>query len=135
MAAHERASAMLAVSTVIFALRSDELTAGQPQVWLPLVRRIRDPYEGRWALPGGPLRIGEDLAFAAARTLGDTTGLTPRYLEQLYTPARAPRTAAAGCGRARRCAAGRPSARSRTGRLRASRRSTRGGRDRCPRSR
>ncbi len=85
MAAHEHASAMLAVSTVIFALRSDEETGGEPQVWLPLVRRIRDPYEGCWALPGGPLRVGEDLAYAAARTLGDTTGLTPRYLEQLYT--------------------------------------------------
>ncbi|WP_426624653.1 NUDIX hydrolase [Leifsonia sp. McL0607] len=85
MAAHEHASAMLAVSTVIFALRSDEQTGGQPQVWLPLVRRIRAPYDGRWALPGGPLRVGEDLAYAAARTLGDTTGLTPRYLEQLYT--------------------------------------------------
>ena len=76
---------MLAVSTVIFALRSDEQTGGQAQVWLPLVRRIRDPYEGSWALPGGPLRVGEDLAYAAARTLVDTTGLTPRYLEQLYT--------------------------------------------------
>jgi ADP-ribose pyrophosphatase YjhB (NUDIX family) len=85
MAEHERASAMLAVSTVIFALRSDEATGGQAQVWLPLVRRIRDPYQGRWALPGGPLRVGEDLAYAAARTLSDTTGLVPRYLEQLYT--------------------------------------------------
>jgi len=83
-ARHERASAILAVSTVIFALRSDDETGGVPQVWLPLVRRIREPFEGRWALPGGPLRVGEDLAFAAARTLNDTTGLTPRYLEQLY---------------------------------------------------
>ena len=85
MAEHERASAMLAVSTVIFALRSDELTGGRAQVWLPLVRRIRAPFEGCWALPGGPLRVGEDLASAASRTLGDTTGLSPRYLEQLYT--------------------------------------------------
>ena len=30
----------LAVSTVIFALRADEM--GAPQVWLPLVRRTRD---------------------------------------------------------------------------------------------
>lgn len=85
MAEHERASAMLAVSTVIFALRSDEVTGDRAQVWLPLVRRIRAPFEGCWALPGGPLRVGEDLAYAASRTLGDTTGLSPRYLEQLYT--------------------------------------------------
>lgn len=83
-ARHERESAILAVSTVIFALRSDDETGGVPQVWLPLVRRIREPFEGRWALPGGPLRVGEDLAYAAARTLSDTTGLAPRYLEQLY---------------------------------------------------
>ncbi|WP_374010131.1 NUDIX domain-containing protein [Leifsonia sp. LS-T14] len=83
-ARHERASAILAVSTVIFALRSDDETGGVPQVWLPLVRRIREPFEGRWALPGGPLRVGEDLAYAAARSLNDTTGLTPSYLEQLY---------------------------------------------------
>jgi 8-oxo-dGTP diphosphatase len=79
-----RASAILAVSTVIFALRSDEATDGVPSVWLPLVRRIREPFEGSWALPGGPLHVDEDLAFAAGRTLRETTGLTPRYLEQLY---------------------------------------------------
>jgi 8-oxo-dGTP diphosphatase len=83
-ARHERASAMLAVSTVIFALRADDETGGVPQVWLPLVRRIRDPFEGHWALPGGPLHVGEDLGFAAGRTLRETTGLSPSYLEQLY---------------------------------------------------
>ncbi|GAA1438324.1 NUDIX hydrolase [Leifsonia poae] len=82
--AHEPVSALLAVSTVIFALRTDEQTGDVPQVWLPLVRRIRSPFEGRWALPGGPLHLDEDLPFAAARTLHDTTGLRPRYLEQLY---------------------------------------------------
>lgn len=77
----------LAVSTVIFALRADDRFGAQgvvPTLWLPLVRRIREPFEGRWALPGGPLRATEGLADAARRTLGDTTGLAPRYLEQLY---------------------------------------------------
>ncbi len=78
-----RATAMLAVSTVIFALRNDG-AGGPASVWLPLVRRIREPFEGCWALPGGPLRADEDLAYAAARTLHDTTGLAPSYLEQLY---------------------------------------------------
>jgi ADP-ribose pyrophosphatase YjhB (NUDIX family) len=73
----------LAVSTVIFALRPDRPTE-LPSLWLPLVRRIRPPYEGQWALPGGPLRVDEDLESSAARTLGATTALSPSYLEQLY---------------------------------------------------
>ena len=77
----------LAVSTVIFALRADDGFGAQgasPTLWLPLVRRIRDPFDGSWALPGGPLGSAEGLADAARRTLGETTGLAPRYLEQLY---------------------------------------------------
>lgn len=72
----------LAVSTVIFALRQSP--NGAAGLWLPLVRRIREPDAGKWALPGGPLHPGRGLAGAAADTLADTTGLTPRYLEQLY---------------------------------------------------
>jgi 8-oxo-dGTP diphosphatase len=73
----------LAVSTVIFTLRPSTRT-GHLTVWLPLVRRIRDPYNGLWALPGGPLGSDEDLRTAAANTLDETTALSPRYLEQLY---------------------------------------------------
>lgn len=76
--------ATLAVSTVIFALRPDE-ASGLMTLWLPLVRRIREPYLGQWALPGGWLPVDEELAAAAARTLRETTGLAPKYLEQLYT--------------------------------------------------
>ncbi|MET1053642.1 MAG: NUDIX domain-containing protein [Mycetocola sp.] len=76
-------SVQVAVSTVIFALRPHHDT-GMMTVWMPLVRRIRDPYVGQWALPGGPLEADEDLAASAARTLAETTLLTPRYLEQLY---------------------------------------------------
>ncbi|WP_440709375.1 NUDIX hydrolase [Herbiconiux sp. YIM B11900] len=76
-------SIALAVSTVIFGLRPDRPTA-LPSLWLPLVRRIRPPYEGQWALPGGPVRLDEDLEAAAARTLAATTALEPGYLEQLY---------------------------------------------------
>ena len=79
----------LAVSTVIFALRPDRpevpsAPASLPSLWLPLVRRIRPPYEGQWALPGGPLQLDEDLEASAARTLAATTALAPNYLEQLY---------------------------------------------------
>ena len=73
----------LAISTVIFALRPSEKT-GRPTLWLPLVRRIREPFKGLWALPGGPLTQADSLLDAAARNLQDTTGLAPSYLEQLY---------------------------------------------------
>lgn len=73
----------LAVSTVIFGIRPD--MQGQAQLWLPLVRRIRQPFAGRWALPGGPVGARESLGGAGARTLEETTGLRPSYLEQLYT--------------------------------------------------
>lgn len=76
-------SATLAVSTVIFALRSDG--QGAPKLWIPLVRRTRDPFCDKWALPGGWLPADEELESAAARTLAETTGLAPAYLEQLYT--------------------------------------------------
>jgi len=72
----------VAVSTVIFSLRRDD--AGRLAVVLPLVRRTRDPHEGRWALPGGWLDGAEELESAASRTLAETTGLAPSYLEQLY---------------------------------------------------
>ncbi|QOR71672.1 NUDIX hydrolase [Ruania alkalisoli] len=82
----------LAVSTVIFALREPDRRAvrrasaedSRPILSLPLVCRVRDPYDGYWALPGGPLRAYEGLTEAAARTLEETTGLRSAYLEQLY---------------------------------------------------
>ncbi len=75
----------LAVSTVIFAV-SRTPDAGVLTLRVPLVRRIRNPYKGRWALPGGPLSPDDDLAEAARRTLHTTTTtVTPKYLEQLYT--------------------------------------------------
>ncbi|MCU1559870.1 NUDIX domain-containing protein [Mycetocola sp.] len=82
MTAHA-AVVKLAVSTVIFALRPHSETS-RMTVWMPLVRRIREPFVGTWALPGGPLEPDEDLAESAARTLAETTLLTPQYLEQLY---------------------------------------------------
>jgi len=73
----------VAVSTVIFSLR--RLAGGDSaSVVLPLVKRTRDPHEGQWALPGGWLGETESLEHAASRTLAETTGLQPSYLEQLY---------------------------------------------------
>jgi 8-oxo-dGTP diphosphatase len=83
-ATHVDTRVSLAVSTVIFALRPHPKT-GADTLWLPLVRRIREPYEGAWALPGGPLEAHEDLAASARNTLERTTGLHTNYLEQLYS--------------------------------------------------
>ena len=74
----------VAVSTVVFALRPHPRTL-RPTLWLPLVKRIREPFLGLWALPGGPLRPAEDLDVSARRTLRRTTGLEPAHLEQLYS--------------------------------------------------
>ena len=87
----------LAVSTVIFALRPHP-TTGATTLWLPLVRRIREPFEGLWALPGGPLEVHEDLAASARSTLERTTGLTPHHLEQLYSFGAVDRSAAVATG-------------------------------------
>jgi 8-oxo-dGTP diphosphatase len=73
----------VAVSTVIFTLRRKP-GSDRAAVVIPLVRRTRDPYEGLWALPGGWLDIAESLDAAASRTLAETTGLAPSFLEQLY---------------------------------------------------
>lgn len=60
-------------------------TPAGPSLWLPLVRRIRQPFLGDWALPGGPIAWNETLVDTALRTLEDAAGATPDYIEQLYT--------------------------------------------------
>ncbi|HEY1616858.1 MAG TPA: NUDIX domain-containing protein [Streptosporangiaceae bacterium] len=60
-----------------------------------LWRRGAPPYEGLWALPGGPLGAGERLGTSAGRHLAAKVDLTDiAHLEQLETrsdPARDPR--------------------------------------------
>ena len=73
----------VAVSTVIFSLRPGA-ESRDASIVLPLVRRTREPHEGRWALPGGGVDADENLEATASRTLAETTGLAPSYLEQLY---------------------------------------------------
>jgi ADP-ribose pyrophosphatase YjhB (NUDIX family) len=73
----------VAVSTVIFSLRPGA-ESRDASIVLPLVRRTREPHEGRWALPGGWVDADENLEATASRTLAETTGLAPSYLDQLY---------------------------------------------------
>ncbi|MGF3056642.1 NUDIX hydrolase [Microbacterium sp. YY-01] len=73
----------VAVSTVILTVQRTT-SSSAPVLSLPLVRRTREPFYDQWALPGGWLNAHENLEDAAARTLRETTGLAPSYLEQLY---------------------------------------------------
>jgi 8-oxo-dGTP diphosphatase len=59
------------------------------------IRRAEHPFKGRWALPGGFVRMDESLDAAASRVLATKAGLSQVFLEQLYTfgaPRRDPRT-------------------------------------------
>lgn len=75
------------VDIVIFTIRDDQLK-------LLLIRRAGEPYQGKWALPGGFIAMDEDLEQSARRELEEETGVAGVYLEQLYTfgkPDRDPR--------------------------------------------
>ena len=50
-----------------------------------LVKRENFPYKDIWCLPGGFVRVDEDLEDAPVRILAGETGLHNIYLEQLYT--------------------------------------------------
>ena len=59
-----------------------------------LVKRDNYPFKDKWCLPGGFIRIDEDIEDSAKRILADETNLHNIYLEQLYTfgdPNRDPR--------------------------------------------
>jgi 8-oxo-dGTP diphosphatase len=61
---------------------------------LLLIRRGKEPFQGRYALPGGFINIDESLEEAAQRELFEETGLTNLQLTQIETfsdPNRDPR--------------------------------------------
>ena len=63
---------------VIFTIKDDQLK-------VLLVKRAHEPFKGKWALPGGYIRISETLDDAALRILKEKTNVQNIYLEQLYT--------------------------------------------------
>jgi 8-oxo-dGTP diphosphatase len=75
---YEYPRAALTVDCVVFGLDEQELK-------VMLIQRGLPPFEGKWALPGGFVRLEETLDEAARRELEEETGLSKIFLEQLYT--------------------------------------------------
>jgi 8-oxo-dGTP diphosphatase len=67
---------MVTVDAVVFSL-----SGGKTQVLL--VNRGKEPYKGKWAVPGGFIEIDEELEDAVARELAEETGLSGVQLEQM----------------------------------------------------
>src|SRR5215475_14715819 len=70
--------AALTVDCVVFGFDESELK-------VLLIERGLEPFKGRWALPGGFVRVDETLDDAARRELEEEAGLKNVFLEQLYT--------------------------------------------------
>src|SRR5215204_7405534 len=68
----------LTVDAVVFGLDDEDLK-------VLLIRRGLEPFLGKWALPGGFVRVGESLEDAVRRELQEETGIAQVFLEQLYT--------------------------------------------------
>jgi 8-oxo-dGTP diphosphatase len=60
-------------------------TVQEARLELLLIRMKREPYTGKWALPGGRIRGDETVERAAVRELSEKAGIHDVYLEQLYT--------------------------------------------------
>lgn len=70
------------------------LATREPRPRVLLIRRAKDPFAGRWALPGGFVEEDERLVDAARRELLEETGVAVDDLEQLCAagdPGRDPR--------------------------------------------
>ena len=68
----------ITTDVVIFTIKDNKLQ-------VLLVKRGNEPFKGRWAIPGGFIRLSENLDNAALRILKEKTNVDNIYLEQLYT--------------------------------------------------
>src|ERR1700761_3210111 len=75
---YEYPRAALTVDCVVFGFDEGALK-------VLLIERGLEPFLGKWALPGGFVRVEETVDEAARRELLEETGLGRVYLEQLYT--------------------------------------------------
>ena len=60
-------------------------TIYQKKLCVLLIKRDVPPYIGKWAIPGGFIKMNESADQAAARKLKEETGIEGVKLEQLYT--------------------------------------------------
>ncbi len=74
----EVARPKVAVDTVLFAIEGERLKCY-------LVQLTAGAAAGKWAFPGGLVRVGETLDEAARRELEDAASLRDLYLEQLFS--------------------------------------------------
>ncbi|WP_018968788.1 NUDIX hydrolase [Rubritalea marina] len=84
---YDYARPALTTDCVVFGLDEKDLK-------VLLIQRDIEPFEGKWALPGGFIRVGESIDDCAKRELEEETGLKNIFLEQLYSygaPNRDPR--------------------------------------------
>lgn len=84
---YQHARPAVTVDCVVFGLDDEDLK-------VLLIQRDIEPFAGKWALPGGFVKMDETLEQSALRELAEETGLTKVFLEQLYTfgnPGRDPR--------------------------------------------
>src|SRR6516162_5771379 len=77
-ATYEYPRPALTVDAVVFGLDEEDLK-------VLLIQRGIEPFQGKWALPGGFVRLDETLEDAARRELEEETGVRQVFLEQLYT--------------------------------------------------
>jgi 8-oxo-dGTP diphosphatase len=75
---YEYPRAALTVDCAVFGIDDGDLK-------VLLIQRGLEPFRGKWALPGGFVRVEETLEQAALRELKEETGLKQAFLEQLYT--------------------------------------------------
>ena len=75
---YEYPRSALTVDCVVFGFDEGDLK-------ILLIQRGLEPFKGRWALPGGFVRMSETLEAAALRELREETNLSDVFLEQLYT--------------------------------------------------
>lgn len=84
---HSRVEPLHVPDDVMPGLSIDNLIFGldHGQLKLLLVKHSVGPGKGHWALPGGFIRMQENLRDAASRLLKNLTGVDNLYLEQLKT--------------------------------------------------